>query len=304
MKFLVTGGCGFIGSNLVDALIEQGHKVNVIDDMSSDAHEYFYFNDKANYTHYSINDYTMTAEFYEGVDTVFHIAAEARIQNCIQDPLKSIETNVLGTATVLNAARSKGVKQVIFSSTSAIYGLKNNPPMTESMSPDCLNTYALSKLHGEDLCRMYSQLYGLKTFCFRYFNVYGPRQPVKGQYAPVIGIFFRQAINEQDLTIVGDGEQRRDFVHVSDVVAANILIAQSDIEKKGQIANVGYGVNYSINDIATMVGGPRKYLPSRIGEARVTLADTTYLRSLGWSPKVNVRDWIEEMRVPKFYFNN
>lgn len=303
MKYLVTGGCGFIGSNLVDKLIDQGHDVNVIDNLSSDAHEEFYFNEHASYNHYNVTDYTMTRKMYQNVDTVFHIAAEARIQNCIEDPLRAFESNIMGLSTVLELAKKERVRQVIFSSTSAIYGLKNEAPMHESMAPDCLNPYSLSKLQGEEICRMYSKLYGLKTFCFRYFNVFGNRQPIKGQYAPVIGIFMRQKQNGQALTIVGDGEQRRDFVNVSDVVDANILIANSDIEKTGQVANVGTGINYSVNEIAQMISGKTKYLDPRIGEARVTLADATYLRSLGWSPKIDVKTWIMQELIKRNLVN-
>jgi len=278
-------------------------EVNVIDNLSSDAHEEFYFNEKASYNHFNATDYTMTRKMYQNVDTIFHIAAEARIQNCIEDPLRAFESNIMGLSTVLELARKERVKQVIFSSTSSIYGLKNKAPMHESMESDCLNAYSLSKLHGEDICRMYSKLYGVNTFCFRYFNVYGNRQPIKGQYSPVIGVFMRQKQNGQELTIVGDGEQRRDFVNVSDVVDANILIANSDIEKNGQVANVGTGINYSVNEIAQMIGGKTKYLDPRIGEARVTLADATYLRSLGWSPKIDVKDWIIQESIRRNLVN-
>lgn len=309
MRYLVTGGAGFIGSNLVDRLINEGHDVTVIDNESSDAHDQFYWNPKAKNHKYDINDYVMTRKLYEGIDAVFHIAAEARIQPCIEDPLKAIETNTLGTATVLQCARVCGVKRVMFSSTSAAYGLKNNSPMHEGQPTDCLNPYSVSKVAGEELCKMYSRLYGLETICFRYFNVYGERQPVKGQYAPVIGIFMRQKKAMQPLTIVGDGEQRRDFVHVSDVVEANIAAAQFtkpeyDVKDNGScrtyrnwewggIYNVGTGKDYSVNQIAEMVGGETQNVPARAGEARITCADISKIKShLGWLPKVKLENWI------------
>lgn len=294
MKYLVTGGCGFIGSNLVDRLIADGHEVNVIDNLSSDAHNEFYFNEKAKYNHYCVTDYVMTSDMYNGVDVVFHLAAEARIQNCVEDPLKAIEVNVLGTGTVLQLARKHKVKKVLLSSTSAIYG--NSGKSNEAAPPDCLNAYSVSKHSAEELCKLYSKMYELETHIFRYFNVFGERQPVKGQYAPVIGIFGRQKAAGETLTIVGSGEQRRDFVHVSDVVEANILLANHDFGDTNlltRIFNVGTGKNYSVNEIAKMVGGPTTHLPARPGEAKTTLANIDGISYLGWKPKIDVETWIK-----------
>lgn len=294
MKYLVTGGCGFIGSNLVDRLVADGHEVNVIDNLSSDAHNQFYFNEKAKYNHYCVTDYVMTSDMYNGVDVVFHLAAECRIQNCIQDPLKTIEVNVLGTGTVLQLAKKHKVKKVLLSSTSSIYG--NSGSSNESSPPDCLNAYATTKQNAEELCKLYSKMYGLETHIFRYFNVFGERQPVKGQYAPVIGIFGRQKAAGETLTIVGSGEQRRDFVHVSDVVEANILLANHDFGDTNlltRIFNVGTGKNYSVNEIAKMVGGSTKHLPPRPGEAKTTLANIDGIGYLGWKPKIDVETWIK-----------
>lgn len=303
MKYLVTGGAGFIGSTLVDRLVADGHEVVVIDNESSDSAEQFYWNSAAkNYKH-DVNDYTMTRKLYEGVDTVFHLAAEARIQPCIEDPLKAVEANVLGTATVLQCSRVCGVKRVIYSSTSAAYGLNNSPPMIETMPNDCLNPYSVTKVGGEELCKMYSKLYGLQTIIFRYFNVYGERQPVRGQYAPVIGIFLRQRAAGQPMTIVGDGEQRRDFVHVSDVVEANIKASlfvppantTQDFREWGQIYNIGTGTNHSVNQIAKLIGGHTINIPARLGEARSTLSDSSKAKDdLGWSPKISLEQWITQ----------
>lgn len=300
MKALVTGGAGFIGSNLVDHLVEKGHEVVVIDNESSDCNEQFYWNPAAQNYKYDINDYTMVRELYEGVDTVFHLAAEARIQPCIEDPLKAVEANMLGTASVLQCARVCGVKRIIYSSTSSAYGLKNTPPLVETMPTDCLNPYSVSKVGGEELCKMYSKLYGLETIIFRYFNVYGERQPIRGQYAPVTGIFLRQKAAGQPMTIVGDGEQRRDFVHVQDIVKANLAAASfeptNDYEW-GQIYNIGTETNHSVNQVAELVGGPSVHIPPRNGEARVTLSDTTKARTdLGWKPDIRLEDWISQHR--------
>ena len=189
MKALVTGGAGFIGSNLVDRLIADGHTVTVIDNESADSNEQFYWNPLAQNYNYDVRDYTMVRKLYEGQDAVFHLAAEARIQPTIEDPLKAFENNMIGTATVLECARVCGVKRVVYSSTSAAYGISNTPPLSETMPTDCLNPYSVSKVAGEEMCKMYARLYGMETVTFRYFNVYGERQPLRGQYAPVIGIF-------------------------------------------------------------------------------------------------------------------
>ena len=246
---LVTGGAGFIGSNLVDTLLEKGHKVTCIDNEHSDAHDEFYWNKKAWNVKGDIRDYDLMQELMDGVDYVFHLAAEARIQPAIKNPIEAVSINCVGTTTVLQTAREAKVKRVMYSSTSSGYGM-NTPPNVETQSDDCLNPYSVSKVAGEKLCKMYTQLYGLPTVAFRYFNVYGERQPLRGQYAPVIGIFLRQKAAGENLTIVGDGNQRRDFTHVSDVVRANILAATKEVDSEafGQVYNIGTGTNYSIND--------------------------------------------------------
>lgn len=296
MKALVTGGAGFIGSNLVDELLKQGYQVSVIDNQYSDAHDKFYWNPKAQNYILDVCDYDKTRKLYDGVDYVFHLAAEARIQPAIENPINAVKINSVGTCTVLQCAREAGVQKVMFSSTSAAYGLLNEIPNVETQSNDCLNPYSISKVNGEDLCKMYTDLYGLKTVIFRYFNVYGERQPVRGQYAPVIGIFFRQKAAGEPLTIVGDGEQRRDFIHVYDVANANILAATTDIDQElyGTVFNVGSGKNYSVNEIASMISDTTVNIAERIGESKVTLANNTKLsNTFGWKPQVNLEEWVK-----------
>lgn len=293
---LVTGGAGFIGSNLVDKLIEFGHEVIVIDNEYSDVHEQFYWNQKAKNYKYDIRDYENTRPLYDGVDCVFHIAAEARIQPAILNPIESTSINVVGTATVLQCSREANVDKVIYSSTSSGYGLVNEPPNHEDQIDDCLNPYSVSKVAGEKLCKMYTNLFGLKTVIFRYFNVYGERSPLKGHYAPVIGIFLRQKRTGELLTIVGDGEQRRDFTHVSDVVQANILAATKDVDSiyYGQMYNVGCGKNYSIKEIADMISENQQFIQPRIGESKITLADNNKIKTIfGWNPQIILEDWIK-----------
>lgn len=298
MKTIVTGGCGFIGSNIVDRLIKDGHEVIVIDDESADAHDQFYYNDKAEYNLLSVQDHYDIIDKFEGVDLVFHLAAESRIQPCIQNPLMASLSNVVGTCSVLQAAREHGVKRVVYSSTSAAYGVKNPIPLKEDMPNDCLNAYSTSKVAGEDLCKMFYRLYGLETVTLRYFNVYGERQPTKGQYAPVIGLFQRQHAAGEPLTVVGDGLQTRDFTHVSDVVEANMKAAFCDNNKAlGETFNIGTGVNFSVMDIVKMVDKEEFYinLPQRLGEARDTKADNSKAKDvLGWEPKVKLEEWINE----------
>ena len=294
-KSLVTGGAGFIGSNLVDRLLEIGHEVIVIDNEYSDVHDYFYWNDNAKNYKYDIRDYENTRPLYDGVDYVFHIAAEARIQPAIENPIEAVSINSVGTVTVLQCAREAGVKRVMYSSTSSGYGLINELPNVETQLDDCLNPYSISKVNGEKLCSMYTNLFGLPTVIFRYFNVYGERQPLRGQYAPVIGIFLRQRAVGEPLSIVGDGDQRRDFTYVGDVVNANVLAATTvaDPNAFGQVYNVGSGINHSVNEVAAMISDETVNVPPRLGEARLSLANNQKLRkTFGWEPTTKLKDWI------------
>ena len=296
-KSLVTGGAGFIGSNLVDKLLTMGHEVIVIDNQFSEAHDEFYWNFHGQNYRMDIRDYSLTRKLYDGVDYVFHLAAEARIQPAIENPIEAVSINSVGTCTVLQCAREAGVKRVMYSSTSSGYGM-NEPPNVETQPDDCLNPYSVSKVNGEKLCRMYTSLYGLETVCFRYFNVYGNRQPLKGQYAPVIGIFLRQLAAGEPLTIVVDGEQRRDFTHVDDVVNANIKAALANIDDKcfGQVYNVGTGLNHSINEIAAMISDNIIHIPPRPGEAMISLANNTRLReTFDWEPTVKLETYLVGM---------
>ncbi len=296
MKCLVTGGAGFIGSNLVDKLILDGHSVIVIDNESSEAHEKFYWNDKAENHKVDICEYEKILNLMKDVDVVFHLAAEARIQPAIINPIKAVTTNVVGTCNVLQAAKENNVKRVIYSSTSSAYGLKNTPPLVETMTKDCLNPYSVSKTAGEELCQMYYKLYGLETIVFRYFNVYGPRQPTKGQYAPVIGLFKKQKLEGVPLTVVGDGTQQRDFTYVYDVVIANLLAATTNNKEAiGEIFNIGSGVCYSVINLTEMFNCKYVNIPARLGEAKNTLADIQKaIKLLNWYPKVNLKEYLNE----------
>ena len=294
MISLVTGGAGFIGSNLVDYLLKQGHTVVCIDNESAN-NENFHWNDKAWNINADITDYKVMRNAFTNVDYVFHLAAEARLQPAIKNPIEAVYKNCVGTTTVLQCAREAGVKRVVYSSTSSGYG-NNSSPNIETQPDDCLNPYSASKVAAEKFCKMYSDLYGLETVVLRYFNVFGERSPTRGQYAPVIGIFQRQRDAGEPLTIVGDGTQRRDFIYVGDVARANELAALMPGVKDhlGQVFNVGSGINYSVQEIADAISDNQTYIPKREGEMETTWSNIEKVNKvIGWKPKVDVLEWIK-----------
>jgi UDP-glucose 4-epimerase len=276
-KILVTGGLGFVGSNLVDALIQGGDDVTIIDNLSSGKLENLNpeakFN-KADITHKYIWD--ILTKF----DYVFHTAALARIQPSIKDPLPGHDANVNGTLNVLEYCRRTRAK-LIFSSSSSIYQ-GNKLPTREQDPKYSKNPYALQKYICEQYIELYAQLYGLDYVILRYFNVFGKRQLTEGAYATALGIFLKQKAEGKPMTITNDGEQRRDFTYIDDVVKANIMA----MDWKGTF-NIGAGNNYSINEIADLIGGERGYIGARLGEVRETLADNSKARQKGWYPTPN-----------------
>ena len=291
---LVTGGAGFIGSHIVEQLLNWGHMVVVVDNEYSDNDNFHWRKDTLNIKA-DITDYEALKKAFTGVSYVFHLAAEARIGPAIENPVNAVNINTIGTCNVLQCAREFGVKKVLYSSTSSGYGM-NESPNVETQPDDCLNPYSVSKVAGEKLCKMYTDLYGLKTIVFRYFNVFGERAPRKGQYAPVTGIFLRQKAAGEPLTIVGDGEQRRDYIYVKDVANANLMasISNPDDEAYGQVYNVGSGKNYSVNEIASFISDDIINIPPRIGEARNSLANIEKIqKTFAWKPEMNVEEWIK-----------
>ena len=291
---IVTGGAGFIGSHIVEKLKRLDHMVVVIDNEYSDNDNFHWRKDTLN-VNIDITDYKALKKAFTGADYIFHLAAEARIGPAIENPLNALNINTMGTCNVLQCAREVGAKKVLYSSTSSGYGL-NEAPNVETQPDDCLNPYSVSKIAGEKLCKMYTDLYGLNTIIFRYFNVFGERAPRKGQYAPVTGIFLRQKAAGEPLTIVGDGEQRRDYIYVEDVANANVMAAISnpDDDAYGQVYNVGSGKNYSVNEIASFISDDTINIPPRIGEARNSLANIDKIkRTFAWKPEVDVEQWIK-----------
>ena len=291
---IVTGGAGFIGSHIVEKLKQLDHMVVVIDNEYSDNDHFHWRKDTLN-VNIDITDYKALKKAFTGADYIFHCAAEARIGPAIENPLNALNINTMGTCNVLQCAREVKAKKVLYSSTSSGYGL-NEAPNIETQPDDCLNPYSVSKIAGEKLCKMYTDLYGLNTIIFRYFNVFGERAPRKGQYAPVTGIFLRQKASGEPLTIVGDGEQRRDYIYVQDVANANVMAAISnpDDDAYGQVYNVGSGRNYSVNEIASFISDDTINIPPRIGEARNSLANIDKIqKTFAWKPEVDVEQWIK-----------
>jgi len=295
-KYLVTGGAGFIGSALVDALLEQKNEVIVVDNFSSGKGK---LNPKAEAVNLDISDRRnrlTLCEKMEGVDTVFHCAALARVQPSIEDPQKYHKVNVDGTFNVLMSARDSKVRRVVYSASSSAYGDQTETPQVESMPTAPISPYGLQKLIGEQYCFVFSKCYGLETVSLRYFNVYGEGQVVGGSYSTVVGLFLKQKNDRAKLTITNDGEQRRDFTYVGDVVRANILASQSEKVGAGEVINIGKGGNYSVNEIAEMIGGETENVGERL-EPRETLADNTLAKELlGWIPKVDIKDWLAKFK--------
>jgi len=289
-KVIVTGGAGFVGSNLVDALIERGDEVIILDNLSTGKKENL--NEKAKFIEVDLRNLEEIKPYFNGVDYVFHCAALARVQLSIVDPVKYNDHNVKGTRKFLLPAKDAGVKKVVYSASSSAYGNQPIMPLTEDLSANPISPYGLQKYIGEEYCRLFSYVYKLPTVCLRYFNVFGPRMVKEGAYASVVAIFLSQKEKGEPLTIVGDGEQQRTYTFVKDIVRANLLAAESDIND-GRAINAGQSNEYSVNQIAAMVGGETIHLPPRI-EPRRNLCDNSLAKKLlGWEPEVKLEDWIK-----------
>jgi UDP-glucose 4-epimerase len=290
---LVTGGAGFVGSNLVDELLARDIKVRVIDIFATGSRENL--SPRAELIEADIREGDAIRPAFEAVDCVFHVAALPRIPLSIAQPVETHMTNVVGTLNVLIAARDAKVRRVIYSGSSSIYGDQAAMPLVETMTPHPLNPYALQKHVGEQYTRMFHRLFAMETLTLRYFNVYGPRMASAGAYVTVISAFLAARKRGEPLPIHGDGGQTRDFTHVSDVVAANILAMDATVAD-GRAINIGAGNNVSINRIADLIGGARIQMEGRQGDMRDTLADTTEAsRILGWHPRVSIEDGVARL---------
>lgn len=293
IKSLVTGGLGFIGSNVVDLLVKEGHEVSVIDDLSTGKEEYA--NPKVNYHIKDIRKYAEIKPLFKNIDYVFHLAALPRVEPSIQNPLPSDEINTKGSLNVFFAAKEAKVKKVIFSSSSSLYGDGDgsNNKTPEDLTPSPLSPYAQQKLFGEQYLELFHTLYGLESVSLRYFNVYGHRQPLEGAYVPVVGIWFRQIMAGQAPTLTGDGTQSRDFINVKDVAKANLLAANT--KTTGHLPlNIGSGKTYTLNRLCDQITHTKKYIDPRT-EPHFTLADISKAqKEIGWRPTISILDWINQ----------
>jgi UDP-N-acetylglucosamine/UDP-N-acetyl-alpha-D-glucosaminouronate 4-epimerase len=290
---LVTGGGGFIGSTLVNALIDRGLRVRIVDNLTTGNRSQV--DPRAELVEGDIRHIESIRPAFKGVDCVFHVAAMPRVPLSIEKPVETHMVNVIGTLNVLVAARDAKVRRVVYSGSSSAYGDQPRLPLREDMCPNPLNPYALQKLTGEQYARLFHRLFSMQTLTLRYFNVFGPRMAHEGAYVTVISVFLRARREGKPLTIHGDGEQTRDFTHVRDVVRANVLAMDCAIAD-GRAINVGQGRNISINRVAELIGGPTVNLPARPGDARHTLADNSEAqRVLGWRPEVKFEDGLAEL---------
>jgi UDP-glucose 4-epimerase len=294
VKVVVTGGAGFIGSHIVDALIADGYEVQVIDNLSNGKKENV--NPKAIFHKADICDLKSIKPIFRGARYVFHEAALPRVQFSIKHPAESHNANVNGTLNVLIAAKDAGVKRVVYAASSSAYGDPKSLPLVETMTANPKSPYGLQKYIGELYCRMFSLIYGLETVSLRYFNVYGPRNSSKGAYALVIAKFFDLKKKGKPMTITGDGTQTRDFTSVHDVVRANLLAMKSPKVGKGEALNVGAGRNFSVNKVAELIGGKSIHIAPRLEPHDTLASNKLALNLLNWKPKVKLEDGITELK--------
>ena len=283
MNVLVTGGLGFVGSNLVDSLVDSGQTVYVWDDLSSDSASTDYMNSKVRYTFADVR--SLNDVDHPTYDVIYHLAAHARIQPSFTDPLEYLSNDIMGVAAVCDLARKQG-SRVVYSSTSSSVGGAN-----VFGSP-----YTFAKTMGEEVCKMYNVIYGVSTVIATFFNVYGPRQPITGEWATVIGLFEELTKQGKPLTIVGNGEQKRDFTHVDDIVSG--LFELGGKNWTNQQFNLGTGTNYSINQLADMFGGKSVRIPCRKGDVMETLADPYLMHhTTSWRAEQSLPAYVEAWKL-------
>ncbi len=293
MKALVTGGAGFIGSHLVDALLEKDYEVIVLDNFSTGRPENLaHVSGKIELVECDIKNPGSWENKFEGVSKVFHLAALADIVPSIENPLNYYESNVNGTYNVMEACKKFAVGKVVYSASSSCYGIPSEYPTPENSEIKPQYPYALTKCLGEQIVMHWSNVYNVPAISLRFFNVYGPRSRTSGTYGAVFGVFLAQKLNKKPFTVVGDGTQTRDFTFVTDIVCA--LMAASESSAKGEIINIGSDNTFSINEVVTLLEGDTVYIPKRPGEPDCTWADISKAkRLLNWSPKINLEDGIK-----------
>jgi len=292
-QYLVIGGAGFIGSHLTDKLVELGHRVVVLDNLSNGKKENI--NPNAEFVKSDIRNLEQIQPEFRDMDGVFLLAALPRVQYSIDYPIETNNNNVDGVVNVLVASKDAKVKRLVFSASSSAYGDNQNLPLKETYRANPKSPYGLQKFIGEEYCRLFSTLYNIETVSLRYFNVYGSRMDDEGAYALVISKFLKQKRENKPLTITGDGTQTRDFTHIDDVVRANILAMNSKNVGQGEVINIGAGKNYSVNQVAKIISDNVEYVAPRI-EPHDTLADNSLAKKLlNWQPKVELKQGINKL---------
>lgn len=297
MKTTVTGGAGFIGSHLVELLLQHGHQVIVLDNLSTGRLEnlaHMKGNPGLSLRQVDVADLQAIRPYFDEVDWVFHLAALADIVPSIQRPMEYHRANVDGTVAVVEAARLAGVQRFVYAASSSCYGIPDVFPTPETAEIRPQYPYALTKFLGERIVLHWGQIYKLPVVSLRLFNVYGPRSRTSGTYGAVFGVFLAQKLNGKPFTVVGDGTQTRDFTFVTDVARAFLGAAESDV--RNEVFNVGSGGTYSVNRLVELLGGPVVHIPKRPGEPDCTHADTGKIRSkLGWNPEVSFEEGVTRL---------
>lgn len=295
-KAIVTGGAGFIGCHMVELLLNEGYHVVAIDNMSNgqlDNVELFKDNDLYEFHKIDISE-DFDSNIFKGAKYVFHLAALADIVPSIENPLKYYESNVTGTIKTLEICRKHNIEKVIYSASSSCYGIPDVYPTPETADIRPQYPYALTKYFGEEIVMHWNKLYRIPAISLRYFNAYGTRARTNNTYGAVFKVFLKQKLENKPLTIVGDGTQTRDFTYVTDVVKANLLAAESDVD--GEIFNVGTGNPQSVNYLAELIGGKKVNIPKRPGEPNSTHADITKIKKmLGWRPTISFEEGVQIM---------
>jgi UDP-glucose 4-epimerase len=293
MKCIVTGGCGFLGSHLVEKLVIDGHNITVIDNLVSGKKKNIQnVKDKITFVYCDINNKKKIKKYFKNVDWVFHLAALADIVPSIQKPVEYFKSNVEGTLNILELSKSSNkLKKFIYIASSSSYGIPKRYPTSEKNQIDPQYPYALTKYMGEELVMHWGKVYNLPVISLRCFNIYGTRSRTSGAYGAVMGVFLAQKINKKPLTIVGNGNQRRDFTFVTDVIEAIYFLVKSKIIN--EVFNIGSGKTISINYLVKLLGKNKKtYLPKRPGEPFITYADISKIKKLGWKPKIDIKTGI------------
>ena len=296
MTAIITGGAGFLGSNLVDKLVKEGHEVLVLDNLSTGQLKNLdHSKNKIKFINIDLSKKTSELkEIFKKSDWVFHLAGLADIVPSIIEPKKYFNSNVLGTINVLEAAREKNFKSFIYAASASCYGIPKKYPTPEDSQIDTQYPYALTKNIGESLVMHYAKVYKMPNTSLRFFNVYGPRSRTTGAYGAVFGVFLAQKISNMPLTIVGDGNQTRDFIHVYDLVEAIFKVAKKNPEKK--IYNLGSGIEVTVNRIAELIGGEKIYIPKRPGEPDRSCADISKIKKdIIWEPTIDIENGVKTL---------